>query len=207
MLLQKAPLTAPKEVAWFLASYAREAKARIDQKATLPEPCAVRSALEQALGLKFTGQEGEHFFRSPLCRRSFTGCFQHGFCGVSVRAAKLKEKFNWHEAAWSLHVPAIKTLFEHLATHSKLKDLGLEEILNWTEAALNRVDRELFFANFEEKHAVQYFYEPFLAAYDPVLRKRMGVWFTPPEIVEYMVARIDQRAPRGNGCIRRICQP
>ncbi len=107
-------------------------------------------------------------------------------------SAKLKEKFNWHEAAWSLHVPAIKTLFEHLATPTKLKDLGLEEVLNWTEAALNRVDRELFFANFEEKHAVQYFYEPFLAAYDPVLRKRMGVWFTPPEIVKYMVARIDR---------------
>jgi hypothetical protein len=39
---------------------------------------------------------------------------------------------------------------------------------------------------------VQYFYEPFLAAYDPVLRKRLGVWFTPPEIVRYMVARIDR---------------
>ena len=36
------------------------------------------------------------------------------------------------------------------------------------------------------------FYEPFLAAYDPVLRKRLGVWFTPPEIVRYMVARIDR---------------
>ncbi len=55
VLLQKAPLTAPKEVAWFLASYARESKARIDKKASLPGLMAVRSALEQALGLKFTG--------------------------------------------------------------------------------------------------------------------------------------------------------
>src|ERR1039458_5114643 len=31
-----APLTTPKEVAWFLASYARDAKARIDSRATLP---------------------------------------------------------------------------------------------------------------------------------------------------------------------------
>jgi hypothetical protein len=35
-LLQAAPLTSPKEVAWFLASYARDAKARIDAQADLP---------------------------------------------------------------------------------------------------------------------------------------------------------------------------
>jgi len=39
---------------------------------------------------------------------------------------------------------------------------------------------------------VQYFYEPFLAAYDPDLRKELGVWFTPPEVVNYMVARVDR---------------
>ena len=35
VLLQAAPLTAPKEVAWFLASYARDAKARIEAQANL----------------------------------------------------------------------------------------------------------------------------------------------------------------------------
>ncbi len=39
---------------------------------------------------------------------------------------------------------------------------------------------------------MQYFYEPFLEAFDPELRKELGVWYTPPEIVEYMVARVDQ---------------
>lgn len=36
VLLQAAPLTAPKEVAWFLASYARDAKARMEGQADLP---------------------------------------------------------------------------------------------------------------------------------------------------------------------------
>jgi hypothetical protein len=62
---------------------------------------------------------------------------------------------------------------------------------DWTAAALNRVDRAAFFAKFEEAEAVQYFYEPFLEAFDPELRKQLGVWYTPPEIVKYMVARID----------------
>ena len=65
-------------------------------------------------------------------------------------------------------------------------------MLDWAGEALNRVDRASFFATFEEQHAVQYFYEPFLEAFDPELRKQLGVWYTPPEIVKYMVARVDQ---------------
>ncbi|HEY0070305.1 MAG TPA: type ISP restriction/modification enzyme, partial [Chloroflexia bacterium] len=40
--------------------------------------------------------------------------------------------------------------------------------------------------------AVQYFYEPFLEAFDPQLRKDLGVWYTPPEIIKYMVERVDR---------------
>ena len=65
-------------------------------------------------------------------------------------------------------------------------------IINWATTALNRVDRAAFFAAFEQHHAVQYFYEPFLEAYDPELRKQLGVWYTPPEIVQYMVKRVDR---------------
>lgn len=39
--------------------------------------------------------------------------------------------------------------------------------------------------------AVQYFYEPFLEAFDPELRRELGVWYTPPEVVRYMVERVD----------------
>ena len=85
----------------------------------------------------------------------------------------------------------IKALFEQVATPTKLGPLGLVEVLDWTAAALNRVDRAEFFARFVEDHAVQYFYEPFLEAFDPELRKELGVWYTPPEIVNYQVARVD----------------
>jgi predicted helicase len=54
------------------------------------------------------------------------------------------------------------------------------------------VDRTAFFARFEEADAVCYFYEPSLAAFDPDLRKDLGVWYTPREIVRYMVERVDQ---------------
>ncbi len=96
-------------------------------------------------------------------------------------------QFNWHAAGWDLHVPFIDMLFQRIATPEYLRPLDLEEPLDWAAGALNRVDRASFFARFNEADAVRYFYEPFLAAFDPKLRKELGVWYTPREIVRYMV--------------------
>ena len=54
------------------------------------------------------------------------------------------------------------------------------------------MDQAAFFARFNEGEAVPYFYEPFLQAFDPALRKQLGVWYTPAEVVRYMVARVDR---------------
>ena len=54
------------------------------------------------------------------------------------------------------------------------------------------MDRGAFFSRFDQGEAVPYFYEPFLAAFDPELRKQLGVWYTPSEVVKYMVARVDR---------------
>jgi predicted helicase len=102
-----------------------------------------------------------------------------------------KGRFDWRVAVYYLHVPMIKALFEKVATPTHVRGFDLEEVLNWAGEALNRVDRATFFSKFEEGQAVQYFYEPFLEAFDPGLRKEMGVWYTPPEVVQYMVARVD----------------
>ena len=86
----------------------------------------------------------------------------------------------------------LAALFSQLAQPGRLQPLGLVEVLDWTSAALNRVDRAAFFARFNEGEAVPYFYEPFLEAFDPELRKQLGVWYTPTEVVRYMVARVDK---------------
>src|SRR5205807_3419341 len=90
-----------------------------------------------------------------------------------------------------LHVPMLRKLFRELADPVQLQEWRLDEVLEWTATVLNRVDRDIFFAKFHEAEAVQYFYEPFLEAFDPELRKQLGVWYTPPEVVKFMVARVD----------------
>ena len=69
--------------------------------------------------------------------------------------------------------------------------LGLMEILDRTGEALARIDRTAFFKSFDTDQAVQHFYEPFLQAFDPALRKELGVWYTPREVVHYMVERVN----------------
>ncbi|MCX5645975.1 MAG: N-6 DNA methylase [Phycisphaerae bacterium] len=188
--LHAAPLLNPKDVARFLASYAITALSRVEQQKQLPALQTIRSALEDALGMKFTADKGEHFFRSTLVQTLFYGVFS---AWVSWHKADPgpSARFDWRTAEWSLHVPFIRTLYRQVAEPNQLGQLGLVELLDWAAGVLNRVDRGEFFKRFEDEHAVQYFYEPFLEAYDPDLRKELGVWYTPPEIVKYQVARVD----------------
>ena len=190
VLLHAAMLTTPEDLAWFLASYAREARYRVEAAAGLPALEGLKRGLEEALGMTFEGEKGEHFFRATLVQTLFYGVFSSWVLWARNHPG-IGERFDWHAAGWTLHVPMIKSLFEQIATPTRLKPLGVDEVLNWAGAVLNRVDRAAFFARFEEEHAVQYFYEPFLKAYDPELRKELGVWYTPPEIVQYQVERVD----------------
>ena len=190
-MLYQAPLATPKDLAWLLASYAREAKFRIET-GELPALAGIRTALEEALGLKFEGVRGDHFFRSALIQTLFYGIFSAWVLwSRSHLPTDKKTRFEWGMCARYLRVPILRKLFHEVAEPGQLETMNLPEVLDWSGAALNRVDRASFFAGFEEGHAVQYFYEPFLEAFDPELRKDLGVWYTPVEIVKYMVARID----------------
>jgi hypothetical protein len=209
VLLHNAPLAAPQDVAGILASYARDAHLRIDQ-ADLPALTSLRQALEEALGLHFEGEKGEHFFRSTLIQTLFYGVFSAWVLWARRRDTKPSEKtgfadalretaapyavaggFDWRSAHYLLRVPMLRALFVQVADPARFGALGLIEVLDWTAAALNRVDRAEFFRSFDEGHAVQYFYEPFLQAFDPGLRKELGVWYTSEEIVRYQVERVD----------------
>jgi len=191
-MLHAAGLTEPEDLAWFLASYAREARGRVEQSAKLPALEGLKNALEEALGMKFEGEKGEHFFQATLVQTLFYGVFSSWVLWSRENWGRAEAQFDWHNTAWTLHVPMIASLFDQIATPKRLKPLGVDEVLDWAGMVLNRVDRASFFNKFEEEHAVQYFYEPFLKAYDPQLRKDLGVWYTPPEIVQYQVERVDR---------------
>ena len=190
-LSHSARLVEPRDLAWLLASYARDGLARVEAVGEASSLQAVRSALEEALGVRFEGDLGAAFFRSTLVQTLFYGVFS-AWVLWARQTPSPTGSFNWHEAVWHLRAPVLRALFQQLSDPGRLQPLGLVEVLDWTAAALDRVERETFFDKFSEGEAVQYFYEPFLEAFDPALRKQLGVWYTPAEVVRYMVARVDR---------------
>ena len=201
-LSHRAALAEPKDLAWLLASYARDGLARVETAGDSPPLAAVRAALEDALGVRFEGERGARFFHSTLVQTLFYGVFSAWVLWSRTDTASQDRplfaggygpaQFDWRTAVWHLRAPVLRALFQQLSDPGRLQPLGLVEVLDWTAAALNRVDRAVFFARFTEGEAVPYFYEPFLEAFDPELRKELGVWYTPPEVVRYMVARVDR---------------
>ena len=192
-LSHRAALTEPKDLAWLLASYARDALARVETTGDAPQLTALRTALEDALGVQFKGDKGTRFFYSTLVQTLFYGVFSAWVLWArSGHESGTSPSFDWRVAVWHLRAPVLAALFQQISSPSRLQPLGLVEVLDWTAAALNRVDRAAFFARFNEGDAVPYFYEPFLEAFDPDLRKQLGVWYTPAEVVRYMVARVDK---------------
>ena len=201
VLSHRASLAEPKDLAWLLASYARDGLARVEAAGNVSSLLAVRSAMEEALGIRFEGERGERFFRSTLIQTLFYGIFSAWVLWSRHEQRKngplfedhySPRRFRWREEVWHLRAPVLRALFMQLADPGRLKPLGLVEVLDWTSAALDRVDRTAFFSRFNEGEAVPYFYEPFLEAFDPALRKQLGVWYTPAEVVRYMVARVDK---------------
>ena len=210
-LSHRAALAEPKDLAWLLASYARDGLARVEAAGDASALAVVRQALEDALGVRFEGEKGARFFRSTLVQTLFYGVFSAwvlwaragaggdvGDGGPPPSSGVGAGKFDWRTAVWHLRAPVLAALFQQLAQPGRLQPLGLVEVLDWTAAALDRVDRGAFFARFHtgegagQDPAVPYFYEPFLEAFDPALRKQLGVWYTPAEVVRYMVARVDR---------------
>ncbi len=202
-LCHRTALAEPRDLAWLLASYARDGLARVEAAGEAPQLTAVRSALEEALGVRFEGEKGARFFRSTLVQTLFYSVFSAWVLWARTETVPAADdgplfanqpgpaRFRWREAVWHLRSPVLAALFQQLAQPGRLQPLGLVEVLDWSAAALERVDRAAFFSRFNSGEAVPYFYEPFLEAFDPTLRKDLGVWYTPREVVRSMVARVD----------------
>ena len=203
-----APIAEPESLARILARQAKRAKADLPARFTR----AVQGLLDDfatALGVTFEGPEGEEFLRSSLIQTAFYGLFA-GWAlwwrGDRARA------FRWEDLAEYLKIPFLGGLFHEFRHPSRIKELRLAKHLDLATETLARVDPERFFKRFQPPTleedtettttAIMYFYEPFLEAFDPDLRKELGAWYTPNHVVRYQVAKIDHLLRNELDCSR-----
>ena len=152
---------------------------------------AVRSALEEALGVRFEGERGAAFFRSTLVQTLFYGVFS-AWVLWARQTPPPTGPFNWREAVWHLRAPVLRALFQQLSdTRLTCSPWALWSCWTgrprpWTGSTARPSSTALTPAR--PCHTST---SPSLEAFDPELRKQLGVWYTPAEVVRYMVARVD----------------
>lgn len=210
-----APIADPESLAKILARQAKRAKAQLPTEFT-QAVAGLAEDFGKALGVTFEGEEGQEFFRSSLIQTVFYGLFAGWTLWLRSHSAGT---FRWEDLAEHLKIPFLAELYYEFQHPRRIQELGLRPHLDLATQTLHRVDRDAFFRRFEvpsvrrpenaaesagghETAAIIYFYEPFLEAFDPELRKNLGVWYTPPEVVRYQVRTVNRILREKLGCAR-----
>ena len=101
--------------------------------------------------------------------------------------------FTRQSAVFAETTPFLRDVFGRIAGP------GIDQRIAWIvddlARLLDRADMEAILADFGsrtvQEDPVVHFYEDFLAAYDPKLRKTRGVYYTPEPVVSYIVRSVD----------------
>ena len=89
----------------------------------------MRSALEEALGVRFEGERGAAFFRSTLVQTLFYAVFSAWVLWARQTPAP-NGPFDWRTAVWHLRASVLRALFQQLSDPGRLQPLGLVEVLD-----------------------------------------------------------------------------
>lgn len=185
------PITEPKELAQELAVHARRARADLAE-ADISRLDTLRSELEQSLGIEFVGTRGTRFFIATIVQTVFYGLFSAWAQWSRDPKVDVNEApFKWRHAGKYLRVPVLQDVFDEVTKSANVRALDIEDHLDRAGRVFSRVRQDELFSKFDGEAAIEYFYEPFLEAYDPALRQEFGVWYTPRPLVNYMVERVD----------------
>ncbi len=185
------PITEPKELAQTLAIHARRARTdlAVSDSGRLN---TLRRELERSLGIEFVGKRGNRFFVATVVQTLFYGLFSAWVqWSRDTDVAETEEKFDWQHAGRYLRVPVLQDIFDEVTKSGNVSALGIRDHLQRATAVFERVHQDELFSKFDGEAAIEYFYEPFLEAYDPKLREEFGVWYTPRPLIRYMVERVD----------------
>ncbi|WP_033613421.1 type ISP restriction/modification enzyme [Helicobacter pylori] len=113
----------------------------------------------------------------------------------SLFIAKLNhpfEKINWDNVRKS--IPKNFAVIREMADFLKKLD-GIREIqwlLDEILSLINHVDMDSILKDLnEDKDPYLHFYETFLSAYDPKLREKKGVYYTPDSVVRFIINALD----------------
>jgi len=103
------------------------------------------------------------------------------------------ETFDRYEAIGKLQEESalLNRFFTHITSTGK-KHPTLDTVIDKLCALYQTCNISALLDNDERGDTIVHFYEDFLTYYDPVLRKSLGVFYTPHQVVRYMVSMVDK---------------
>jgi predicted helicase len=141
-----------------------------------------------------TPSEFADIYAQTIAYGMFTACLHD----------KTPQEFSRRRSAENIPLsnPFLRKFFDHIAGINLDEidnTLPLDDRIIWIVDALagifRLVDTEKLMKNFDnntqQSDPVIHFYETFLAEYNPKLRKSRGVWYTPHQVVNFIVRAVD----------------
>lgn len=163
---------------------AHHAKGMVDTIERTPNSSKLLGNLSEAFREGLGMDLNASFFVSTVVQTLVYGLF------AAWLESEKPGEFQWTDAAYQLRPEVLSSLFHEISQPSFIKGCDLRPRLAAVSRVLCRVKRNEFEVQFENR-AIEYFYEPFLGRFDPELRDKLGVWYTPREIARYQVRRVD----------------
>ena len=101
--------------------------------------------------------------------------------------------------------PFLKKIFSSIAIASPFSDV--EWIVDDMAAVFNSAEMNKVMRNYNvpgKPDPILYFYEEFVKVYDPNIRETFGVWYTPQEVVNFIVSSVDEILKKSFGVTKGI---
>jgi len=105
--------------------------------------------------------------------------------------------------------PFLRKMFDRMAGVDLPDSVAwiVDEMTRALTACDMQAIRNSFLKNLGQGDPVVYFYEDFLSAYDPELREKRGVYYTPLPVVNFIVKSVDQTLRRNLGRKEGLADP
>ncbi|MFP6091023.1 type ISP restriction/modification enzyme [Helicobacter pylori] len=178
---EAAPITNAKDFATHLSAPTKYLKDALIQYQKEDQVFSIFNNFKEYLYEELSFEDFSDAFAQTLTYSLFIAKLNHPF-----------EKINLDNVRSSIpeNFAVIREMADFLKRLDAIKEI--QWLLNEILSSINHVDMDSIIKDLnDDKDPYLHFYETFLSAYDPKLREKKGVYYTPDSVVEFIINALD----------------
>ncbi|GAA7071622.1 hypothetical protein ID0188_05450 [Helicobacter pylori] len=178
---EPAPITNAKDFATHLSAPTKYLKDALIQYQKVDQVSSIFNNFKEYLYEELSFEDFSDAFAQTLTYSLFIAKLNHPF-----------EKINLDNVRSSIpkNFAVIREMADFLKKLDAIKEI--QWLLNEILSSINHVDMDSIIKDLnDDKDPYLHFYETFLSAYDPKLREKKGVYYTPDSVVKFIINALD----------------